>query len=149
MVPTCFLDNLIWFHCIFFLYFFLTEKLFQRAKKVFDPSDTHTPKKRGRPAGSLNRTTIEKHVLKTEDDPRSRTPSVGREQGGVCSVCHNQIKRGQSDRVVSCRECSSKGLSTLYFSLHLNLIWHSLLTIPKFTKRGRFPVLISPKGFMY
>lgn len=115
MVPTCFISQLDFYSLLYIFNTILTYKWFQRAKKVFDPSDTHTPKKRGRPAGSLNRTTIEK-LVKTEDDSRSRTPSGGREQGGVCSVCHNQIKRGQSDRVVSCRECSSKGLSTIYWS---------------------------------
>lgn len=35
--------------------------------------------------------------------------SVGRDQGGVCSVCHVQNKRGPNDRMVGCRECSNKG----------------------------------------
>ncbi|KAJ3643563.1 hypothetical protein Zmor_026265 [Zophobas morio] len=82
----------------------------KRAKKVFDPSDTHVPKKRGRPAGSLNKSTIEKQLAKLSDEsrPESRTSNSGREQGGVCSVCHAQNKRGPNDRMVSCRECSNK-----------------------------------------
>lgn len=82
----------------------------KKAKKVFDPSDTHIPKKRGRPAGSLNKSTLEKHNSKRDEEPRpdSRTSSSSRDQGGVCSVCHNQNKRGPSDRMVGCRECSNK-----------------------------------------
>ena len=80
---------------------------------MFDPSDTHVPKKRGRPAGSLNKSTIEKQLAKLSDEsrPESRTSNSGREQGGVCSVCHAQNKRGPNDRMVSCRECSNKGES--------------------------------------
>lgn len=98
----------------------------QRAKKVFDPSDTHVPKKRGRPAGSLNRATIEKHITKGSDEsrPESRasnsgggsnsttittTATVKPDQSGVCSVCHLQNKKGPNDRMVACRECSNKG----------------------------------------
>nr|CAH7755326.1 unnamed protein product [Callosobruchus chinensis]CAH7756301.1 unnamed protein product [Callosobruchus chinensis] len=83
---------------------------YKRAKKVFDPSDTHVPKKRGRPIGSLNKSTIEKQMSKTSDDsrPESRTSSNGREQGGVCSVCRLQNKRGPNDKMVACRECSNK-----------------------------------------
>ncbi|EFA10101.2 hypothetical protein TcasGA2_TC012280 [Tribolium castaneum] len=82
----------------------------KRAKKVFDPSDTHVPKKRGRPAGSLNKSTIEKQLAKLSDEsrPESRTSNSGREQGGVCSVCHVQNKMGPNDRMVACRECSNK-----------------------------------------
>ncbi|KAJ8918794.1 hypothetical protein NQ315_011078 [Exocentrus adspersus] len=82
----------------------------KRAKKVFDPSDTHIPKKRGRPAGSLNKSTIERQLAKMNDDsrPDSRTSNSGREQGGVCSVCHIQSKRGPNDRMIACRECSNK-----------------------------------------
>ncbi|XP_023011670.1 L(3)mbt interactor in ovarian somatic cells [Leptinotarsa decemlineata] len=82
----------------------------KRAKKVFDPSDNNVPKKRGRPVGSLNRSTIEKQMAKASDEsrPDSRTSSNGREQGGVCSVCHVQNKRGPNDRMVACRECSNK-----------------------------------------
>lgn len=39
----------------------------------------------------------------------SRPSSVGREHGGVCSVCHIQNRRGPNDRMVGCRECSNKG----------------------------------------
>ncbi|CAH0556071.1 unnamed protein product [Brassicogethes aeneus] len=81
----------------------------KKVKKVFDPSDNHVPKKRGRPAGSLNKSTIEKNKMQEEfSRPDSRTSSNGREQGGVCSVCHNQNKRGPNDRMVACRECSNK-----------------------------------------
>ncbi|ERL93533.1 hypothetical protein D910_10822 [Dendroctonus ponderosae] len=84
----------------------------KKARKVFDPSDTHVPKKRGRPAGSLNKNTIEKqHVFKVRDEdsrPNSRS-STSSNHGGVCSVCHTQSKKGPSDRMVSCSECSNKG----------------------------------------
>lgn len=83
----------------------------KKAKKVFDPSDTHVPKKRGRPTGSINKSSSsEKHSSKRDEDsrPDSRTSSGSRERGGVCSVCHTQSKRGPSDRMVGCRECSNK-----------------------------------------
>ncbi|XP_050310473.1 uncharacterized protein LOC126746321 [Anthonomus grandis grandis] len=84
----------------------------KKAKKVFDPSDNNIPKKRGRPAGSLNRATIEKQLSfnKRDDDsrPSSRTSSGSRDHGGVCSVCHTQSRKGPNDRMVSCRECSNK-----------------------------------------
>lgn len=87
--------------------------IFQRAKKVFDPSDNNLPKKRGRPAGSLNKSTIEKHLAKYSDNelsrPESRSSNSSKEQGGVCSVCHLQNKKGPNDKMVSCRECSNKG----------------------------------------
>lgn len=84
----------------------------KRAKKVFDPSDNHIPKKRGRPAGSLNKTTIERQQAirsrsSDESRPASRT-SNGGNQFGVCSVCHLQNKRGPNDKMVACRECSNK-----------------------------------------
>ncbi|XP_056645491.1 uncharacterized protein LOC130450848 [Diorhabda sublineata] len=86
----------------------------KRAKKVFDPSDNHVPKKRGRPVGSLNRSTIEKQLARRinedgrENRPESRTSSNGRDQHGVCSVCHIQNRRGPNDRMIACRECSNK-----------------------------------------
>lgn len=84
----------------------------QRAKKVFDPSDNNIPKKRGRPVGSLNKSTIERHNLAKLSDndsrPESRSSNPSRDHG-VCSVCHLQSKKGPSDRMVSCRECSNKG----------------------------------------
>ncbi|KAF7271421.1 L(3)mbt interactor in ovarian somatic cells isoform X2 [Rhynchophorus ferrugineus] len=82
----------------------------KKAKKVFDPSDTHVPRKRGRPAGSLNRSTIEKNNIRKDEDsrPDSRTSTSSREQGGVCSVCHTQNKRGPNERMVACKECSNK-----------------------------------------
>lgn len=69
------------------------------------------PKKRGRPIGSLNRSTIEKQIAKMNEDNQkdSRPSSVGRDHGGVCSVCHVQNKRGPNDRMIGCRECSNKG----------------------------------------
>ncbi|KAF5272217.1 hypothetical protein FQA39_LY01299 [Lamprigera yunnana] len=82
----------------------------KRAKKVFDPSDNNIPKKRGRPIGSLNKSTIEKQLAKLSDAdsrPESRSSLNGREQGGVCSVCHNN-KKNVNERLVSCRECSNK-----------------------------------------
>lgn len=119
------------FNYFFFLKFYLSKTFvqvyvttanfifyLQRAKKVFDPSDNHVPKKRGRPLGSLNKSTIEKQLAKMaaeENRPDSRTSTGSREQGGVCSVCHIQNKRGPNDRMVSCRECSNKGKNITYF----------------------------------
>ncbi|CAG9834986.1 unnamed protein product [Diabrotica balteata] len=87
----------------------------KRAKKVFDPSDNNVPKKRGRPVGSLNKATIEKQIAKLtynedsrENRPESRTSNNGRDQHGVCSVCHVQNRKGPNDRLVACRECSNK-----------------------------------------
>ncbi|KAL3269923.1 hypothetical protein HHI36_008980 [Cryptolaemus montrouzieri] len=81
----------------------------KRAKKVFDPSDNNVPKKRGRPAGSLNKSTIEKQLARLSDEsrPESRTSNSG-SQFGVCSVCHLQNKKGPNDKLVACRECSNK-----------------------------------------
>lgn len=87
--------------------------MLQRAKKVFDPSDNNIPKKRGRPIGSLNRSTIEKQLARisdTDSRPDSRSSLNGRDQGGVCSVCHLQNKKGPNDRMIACRECSNKGM---------------------------------------
>lgn len=78
---------------------------------MFDPSDTHVPRKRGRPAGST-KANAEKHAyLKRDEDyrPDSRTSTSSRDHGGVCSVCHTQSRRGLNDRMVACRECSNKG----------------------------------------
>lgn len=90
----------------------------QRAKKVFDPSDNNIPKKRGRPAGSLNKSTLEKQLSSKLSDsdsrPESRSSNPGRDHGGVCSVCHIQNKKGPNDRMVSCRECSNKGKTTQF-----------------------------------
>ena len=84
---------------------------------MFDPSDNNIPKKRGRPIGSLNRSTIEKQLAKFSDNdsrPESRSSGIIiKEQGGVCSVCHLQNKKGPNDRMVACRECSNKGRYTL------------------------------------
>ncbi|KAI4461363.1 polycomb group protein [Holotrichia oblita] len=84
----------------------------KRAKKVFDPSDNNIPKKRGRPVGSLNKSTIEKQLAKLSDNdsrPESRSSNNShKEQGGVCSVCHLQNKKGPTDRMIACRECSNK-----------------------------------------
>ncbi|KRT84808.1 PHD finger motif containing protein [Oryctes borbonicus] len=84
----------------------------KRAKKVFDPSDNNIPKKRGRPVGSLNKSTIEKQLAKLSDNdsrPESRSSNNShKEQGGVCYVCHLQNKKGSNDRMISCRECSNK-----------------------------------------
>lgn len=92
---------------------------------MFDPSDNSLrQKKRGRPAGSLNKTTLERKRLSSDSEPRSRSrlqsdnsdsrPQSrsslnGVDHGGVCSVCHNQNKKGLTDKMISCRECSNKG----------------------------------------
>ncbi|GLV44462.1 uncharacterized protein CBL_10266 [Carabus blaptoides fortunei] len=95
----------------------------KRAKKVFDPSDNNLPRvnrKRGRPLGSLNKSTIEKQTAallsaRSSDQspgsrPTSRASSTGAKEpmGGVCSVCHMQGKKGGCDKMISCRECSNK-----------------------------------------
>ncbi|KAI5645325.1 histone-lysine N-methyltransferase 2D isoform X1 [Phthorimaea operculella] len=102
----------------------------KRAKKVFDPSDNNLPskRKRGRPVGSLNKSTIKKRLTggttksekgsESEDqlsngsgdeleqeEPASQETSC---EGGVCSVCLVQKPRGSNDRLVECRDCSNK-----------------------------------------
>lgn len=100
------------------------------AKKVFDPSDNNVPskRKRGRPVGSLNKSTIKKRQLinglKGEDTPLSESQHSldgsgdemldqedtmqHEEPGGVCSVCRIQKPRGSNDRLVECRDCNNK-----------------------------------------
>lgn len=101
------------------------------AKKVFDPSDNNVPskRKRGRPVGSLNKSTIKKRLmiathtkLDNEGTPLSESQlsfdgsgddidqeeSLPHEPGGVCSVCLIQKPRGSNDRLVECRDCNNK-----------------------------------------
>ncbi|XP_028038561.1 histone-lysine N-methyltransferase 2D-like isoform X2 [Bombyx mandarina] len=99
------------------------------AKKVFDPSDNNVPskRKRGRPVGSLNKSTIKKRLMVAghikDDAPLSESQfsldgsgdeidqedSLPHEEsGGVCSVCLVQKPRGSNDRLVECRDCSNK-----------------------------------------
>lgn len=100
------------------------------AKKVFDPSDHNLPskKKRGRPVGSLNKTTIKKHLISrnskngkegspgtdgqlsegSADDVEPDEPIPPETPGGVCSVCLVQKPRGSNDRLVECRDCINK-----------------------------------------
>ncbi|XP_063379097.1 histone-lysine N-methyltransferase 2D-like [Cydia fagiglandana] len=102
------------------------------AKKVFDPSDNNVPskRKRGRPVGSLNKSTIKKRLLITgqgskdkEGTPLSESqmsldgsgdeldqdePTPHETSGGVCSVCHIQKSRGSNDRLIECRDCNNK-----------------------------------------
>lgn len=103
------------------------------AKKVFDPSDNNVPskRKRGRPIGSLNKSTIRKRMLNEqnelngkdkEDIPLSESQQsfdgsgdemdheepISHETSGVCSVCLVQKPRGSNDRLVECRDCNNK-----------------------------------------
>ncbi|CAB3243011.1 unnamed protein product [Arctia plantaginis] len=102
------------------------------AKKVFDPSDNNVPskRKRGRPVGSLNKSTIKKrlmiaghHKSDAEGTPLSESqlsldgsgdeleqdePISHETSGGVCSVCLVQKPRGSNDRLVECRDCNNK-----------------------------------------
>lgn len=102
------------------------------AKKVFDPSDNNVPskRKRGRPVGSLNKSTIKKRLISAglqksdvEGTPLSESQlsldgsgdeleqddSLPHEaSGGVCSVCLVQKPRGSNDRLVECRDCNNK-----------------------------------------
>ncbi|CAH1122678.1 unnamed protein product [Ceutorhynchus assimilis] len=82
----------------------------KKAKKVFDPSDIQIPKKRGRPGTPSTRNTFNKKPKADEDSRADSLSSAGssKDQGGVCSVCHTQSKRGPHDRMVGCRECSNK-----------------------------------------
>lgn len=103
------------------------------AKKVFDPSDNNVPskRKRGRPVGSLNKSTIKKrlmiaghHKSDAEGTPLSESQmslnGSGDEleqdeqmphetSGGVCSVCLVQKPRGSNERLLECRDCNKKG----------------------------------------
>ncbi|XP_049866524.1 histone-lysine N-methyltransferase 2C-like isoform X2 [Pectinophora gossypiella] len=100
------------------------------AKKVFDPSDNNMPskRKRGRPVGSLNKSTLKKRLISTTlsksekdgsgsegqvsdgsaDEMEQDEPVPHETSGGVCSVCLVQKPRGSNDRLVECRDCSNK-----------------------------------------
>ncbi|XP_013187257.2 histone-lysine N-methyltransferase 2D isoform X2 [Amyelois transitella] len=102
------------------------------AKKVFDPSDNNVPskRKRGRPVGSLNKSTIKKRLLGANhskpdkegtpvsegqlslegsaDEMEAEEPIPHETSGGVCSVCHIQKPRGSSERLVECKDCNNK-----------------------------------------
>ncbi|CAG4937974.1 unnamed protein product [Colias eurytheme] len=96
------------------------------AKKVFDPSDNNVPskRKRGRPVGSLNKSTIKRRLMIAGKVDKEGTPiSEGQqsldgsademdrddhETSGVCSVCLVQKPRGSNDRLVECRDCNNK-----------------------------------------
>lgn len=101
------------------------------AKKVFDPSDNNVPskRKRGRPVGSLNKSTLKKRLYLENSRSRdnqslTRSESQGSNDGsgdeiepenivhetsgGVCSVCLIQKPRGSNDRLVECRDCNNK-----------------------------------------
>lgn len=96
------------------------------AKKVFDPSDNNLPskRKRGRPVGSLNKSTIKKQIGgKTDkdgnlisegeegvsaDEIEQEEPIPHETSGGVCSVCLVQKSRRSNDRLVECRDCNNK-----------------------------------------
>lgn len=108
----------------------------KRAKKVFDPSDNHLPKrKRGRPIGSLNKTTIKKQGSNCSKGARtfsqkSKSESIessnedetndshsfiiesnSKSTGGVCSVCRQyRSSKDNSEKLVGCRDCSNKGM---------------------------------------
>lgn len=99
------------------------------AKKVFDPSDNNMPskRKRGRPVGSLNKSTLKKRLLVGQsksdkdallsegedgggsaEDIEQEEPIPHETSGGVCSVCLVQKPRGSNDRLVECRDCNNK-----------------------------------------
>ncbi|XP_037978518.2 histone-lysine N-methyltransferase 2C isoform X1 [Plutella xylostella] len=104
------------------------------AKKVFDPSDNNVPskKKRGRPVGSLNKSTLKKRLISQNKDDKEDTPfsesqhsldasademeaeaeaeetMATETSGGVCSVCLVQKPKGSNDKMVECRDCSNK-----------------------------------------
>lgn len=105
------------------------------AKKVFDPSDNNVPskRKRGRPVGSLNKSTIKKRLMvsgqsvtptnegtpvsesqlsldgSADENEMEQEDSIPHEtSGGVCSVCLVQKPRGSNDRVIECRDCNNK-----------------------------------------
>ncbi|XP_022816475.1 uncharacterized protein LOC111349557 isoform X2 [Spodoptera litura] len=102
------------------------------AKKVFDPSDNNVPskRKRGRPVGSLNKSTIKKRLISaglqksdadgtplsesqlsldgSGDELEQEEPLAHETSGGVCSVCLVQKPRGSNDRLVECRDCNNK-----------------------------------------
>ncbi|XP_050669022.1 uncharacterized protein LOC126968208 isoform X1 [Leptidea sinapis] len=101
------------------------------AKKVFDPSDNNVPskRKRGRPIGSLNKSTLKKRLLVAERRGENEGTPVSESQqsldgsgdeldqddstsqdttGGVCSVCLVQKPRNSNDRLLVCRDCNNK-----------------------------------------
>lgn len=82
---------------------------------MFDPSDIVQPRvgrKRGRPLGSLNKATLERQQTRVADgSPSGSTDSSprkpGSRDGGVCSVCHREGRKG-IDRMISCRDCINR-----------------------------------------
>lgn len=117
----------------------------KRAKKVFDPSENNVPskRKRGRPVGSLNKTTLKKQNSSSTNlsknlrtySQKSKSESVessnedetndsqlfimetnNKITGGVCSVCRQyRSPKDNSEKLVGCRDCSNKG-SYLFLS---------------------------------
>lgn len=112
------------------------------AKKVFDPSDIIIPskRKRGRPAGSLNKSTLKKltDTPRSQSQPRSEglnsndasSDEAEPGTGGVCSVCLVLKAKGSNDRMVECVECNTKAhLSCIQngppiLKLNSNNTWH-------------------------
>lgn len=79
------------------------------AKKVFDPSDNNLPKrKRGRPVGSLNKTSmIGKKSPSRPASVASNTNKIESHANVItCSICH-QIKKPY-EPIISCRDCGVK-----------------------------------------
>ncbi|XP_056644863.1 polyhomeotic-like protein 2 [Diorhabda sublineata] len=81
----------------------------KRSKRVFDRSDDHVPKKRGRPIGSLKRSTLEHQLArqKSKDSPEilheSKTSTCNREKH---DVCHKKNKKGSNGGFIACKECN-------------------------------------------
>lgn len=78
-----------------------TKTMFQRAKKVFDPSDNNVVKrKRGRQPGSQNKSSI-------SQEPQDSSKSTIKE--GPCRQCSLCAKEKQ-ETLVACRDCTVRGI---------------------------------------
>lgn len=83
----------------------IKKTIFQRAKKVFDPSDNNLVKrKRGRQPGSQNKSTISQ-----ESQDSSKTTI----KDGPCRQCSLCAKEKQ-ENLVACRDCTVRGLSLIH-----------------------------------
>lgn len=75
--------------------------MFQRAKKVFDPSDNNLVKrKRGRQPGSHNKSSM------SQESQEAPKPAV---KDGPCRQCSLCAKEKQ-ETLVACRDCTVRGI---------------------------------------
>lgn len=78
---------------------------FQRAKKVFDPSDNNLVKrKRGRQPTSQNKT-----MTTSQDSQESLKPIAKDGPNRQCSLCSKE----KQESLIACRDCTVRGMYLL------------------------------------